>query len=227
MSPDVYSKSPYFYFDLVCLVSSVSLSFPAYKPHEAASVCRLHGTHMLRDRDREVNERSVRRLESFVRVCTKLFWHAIYCANHRLEPDTQSISMSHRGLVRQTLTDHTWVWFRHRDCDPTANTSTYVQNGFFHFTCHELTQIHKYDQGLLYKHAINRNNKQRFFLVARGNDFRDFPYFVFPTNPGEVLLAPSFRCHSPSAPVWYQYDFIIIPRWGRLLLSLNSPYRDW
>ena len=35
---------------------------------------------------------------SFVRVCAKIFWRVIYCANPRPEPDSQSGFMSHRAL---------------------------------------------------------------------------------------------------------------------------------
>lgn len=37
----------------------------------------------------------------FVRVCTKLFWSTIYCANPRLKPDPQSGYLCYKGLGRQ------------------------------------------------------------------------------------------------------------------------------
>ena len=40
-----------------------------------------------------------------------------------------------------------------------------MQNGFIHFFYHELTQSCEYEQVLLFKHAINRNNKQKKMLL--------------------------------------------------------------
>ena len=52
-----------------------------------------------------------------------------------------------------------------RDCDPDINPYIHVQNGFIHFCYHELTQSHNYNQGLIYYHAINRNNKWLNVLI--------------------------------------------------------------
>ena len=50
---------------------------------------------------REGNTRLGRRWKSFARVCAKLFWIVIYCSNLRPEPNSQSGSLSHRGMGSQ------------------------------------------------------------------------------------------------------------------------------
>ena len=50
---------------------------------------------------------------------------------------------------------------RDRNYDPIFYPSSHVQNGFFHFCCHESTKIRKYDWGFPPQHAMDRKNKQR------------------------------------------------------------------
>ena len=77
------------------------LSYPLFEPLEAASVCCLHVVHAFRDQERGVNARLDRRRNYFLRVFTKLFWRAIYCANPIPKTDSHSGYLSRRVLVRQ------------------------------------------------------------------------------------------------------------------------------
>ena len=64
-----------------------------------------------------------------------------------------------QGNVEASSVYHTGVRPRDRGCNLAVNLAMHMQNGFVHFCFHESTQIREYEQGLLYKHAINRNNK--------------------------------------------------------------------
>ena len=70
-----------------------------------------------------------------------------------------------QGTRELSSADHYRVWPRKRDCNPTVNLATHMRNGLIHFFCHELTKMFEYEKGFLSKHAINRNNKRRFFLL--------------------------------------------------------------
>ena len=91
---------PDFYANIVHLVSSDSPLLIVYDPPEAASVLHPRGTRALRNQEREGNTRSSNRRKSFVWVYAKWFWCTIYCTNHRTKPDSQSGSLSHRGMVK-------------------------------------------------------------------------------------------------------------------------------
>ena len=41
-----------------------------------------------------------------------------------------------------------------------------MRNGFLHFLCHDSTKTFKYNQGLLFKHAVNRENNWIFFCSS-------------------------------------------------------------
>ena len=60
------------------------------------SMCRTRVV----DREREGNARSGRK-KVFLRLCAKLFWRMIYYANPKPKPDSQSRSLSCRGLGRR------------------------------------------------------------------------------------------------------------------------------
>ena len=81
--------------------SSFFSSSPVYNLPEAASVCHPRVGSALCNREREGNTRSGRKQNRFVRVRVKLFWRAIYCANPRPEPDSQSRYLSRRGMGRK------------------------------------------------------------------------------------------------------------------------------
>ena len=112
----------------------------------------------------------------------------------------------------------------------TGNPATHTWNVLLHSCCHEPTTILDYDRGLISKHAINREkNGQKCFRYSR-KCLLLLSFFILPTEPGVVSLAPSCRCHIPSPLVWHQWwcqsEFIIIPGWGRLLSYLNRSSRD-
>ena len=105
------------------------------------------------DQEREVNTRSGRKQNSLVRVCAKLFWSTIYCANPRPKPESQSGSLYRIGLVRwspQIIRKYNLApMFEIRP----SNQPRTCKMGYSIFA--------NYDQGLLYKNEININNKQR------------------------------------------------------------------
>ena len=81
-----------------------------------------------------------------------------------------------------------WVWSCDDNCNPAVNPATHVRNGFFHFFCHESTQICKYDQCLLSKHAINRNNKQKRFFCFSWQCLPWLYLFYFSYQSRSVLI---------------------------------------
>ena len=90
---------------LIYLCYSCFFCFHVISRVQSFGVCLLTSSvciaHMLRDQEREGNGRSDRKQKSFVRVCAKLFWRKIYCANPIPETDSQSVSIYHIGLGRQ------------------------------------------------------------------------------------------------------------------------------
>ena len=75
-----------------------------------------------------------------------------------------------------------------------------------------------------------REQTEKNVSVARRKAYRACTYFIFPTNPGELPLAPSCMSHIIGTPVWSQLlnqsDFRIIPRWGRHILYPIQPSPD-
>ena len=51
------------------------------------------------------------------------------------------------GTGVSRYTDHSWVNYHDRGCNPTVYTALNMRNGFVQFFLHKLTQIHEYDQG--------------------------------------------------------------------------------
>ena len=72
-----------------------------YNYPEDTSVHSQRVVHALLNWEREGNMRPGRKKNIFVRVCEKLFWLTIYCANHRPKSDSQSGSLFCRVLGRR------------------------------------------------------------------------------------------------------------------------------
>ena len=83
----------WFYFDVVHLLSSVYPSFPQYKPIVCVDCMIMKG-------GAGVGAKPGGRWKSFLRVYTKLFWRAIYCANPRPKNNFRSGTLSPRVLGR-------------------------------------------------------------------------------------------------------------------------------
>ena len=109
-----------------------------------------------------------------------------------------------QGTGESSSVDNLWVWPCNWNCNMTINPDTYIQNGFIHIRCHELTQIYKYDQGLPPRHAINRKYKYRIFSVARGSGYCDYPSSFPQTEPGALPLAQTCRYLCQNHWVWNQ-----------------------
>ena len=64
--------------------------------------------------------------------------------------------------------------------------------------------------------------------LACDNAYHAFPSFIFLTDPGAVLLAPSCRCHSLGRPVWRQWwtqpELPISLGWGLHVSYLIFPF---
>ena len=78
------------------------LSLTMLEPPEAVYVYCLHAACTWSDQEREENAKLSKKRNNFAWVCVKLFWHMIYFANHRPETDSQSESLSHKGLGRRS-----------------------------------------------------------------------------------------------------------------------------
>ena len=98
-------------------------------------------------------------------------------------------------------TYHTHLRSHDCDCDPTVNTSTHVQNGFFHF----LPRVNSNPQvrlGPPFQACYQqREQTEKFFRVYRGNDYHDCTSFLFTTDSSAFSLAHFCRCRSRSPPV--------------------------
>ena len=107
--------------------------------------------------------------------------------------------------------------------DLTINPETHMRNEIFHFWCHELNRIHKYDKGPLSRHVINKDNcfcwswqwLPRLSLFY----FSHLSRRIFVRSLLWVSQSESSSLHQ----WWLQSDFTICPGRGRHLLSPISP----
>ena len=124
--------------------------------------------------------RVVQERTSFVQVYAKLLWSAIYCANTRPELPFRIPVLQGTGETRSAC--HIGLQSRNRNFNTTINAASHVWIGFLHFCCHELTQIRGYDWAILFKHAINIENKQKkmFTMLVKILTVLVLLYFFLP-----------------------------------------------
>ena len=93
-SSHIFTPKPHIFMPIsfLRLCTSVCSISPSY----------VGGVHMLHNQGGGWDVRLVKKRNIFAWVGTKLFWHAIYCANPNLKHDSQSGSLSHKWLGRQS-----------------------------------------------------------------------------------------------------------------------------
>ena len=135
-----------------------------------------------------------------------------------------------QGTGELSSVDHSWVGPRDRNCAQTVNPATHVQNGFIHFRCHESTQIHEYNQGLLPSSMppTERTNEEK--NVDCGSAYRNYTSSFSPNDPGAYPLPQICRyphhCRQFWRQLWRQSVVTISPEWVRHLLYPIYHYPD-
>ena len=231
---DFYTKLPDFYANIFTPSSFLCpycyFVYPSLTVYEASSLHRLYVLRALCYWKREGNTRLGRKRKSFVRLCVKLFWSMIYCANTILKPDSRFGSLSHRKLGRGSpLIIHQYYLMTAIAIQPITQPCT-CKMGSSIFSAVSRLKLAKYDQGLLSKHTINRKKKRRKCFCWSWKFLPCLSLFYFSHRSRCILLDPYCGCHSMSPPVWHQwwhqFEFPIGPGWGCRVSYPTCPSPD-
>ena len=141
---------------------------------------------------------------SFVRMWVKLFRRAVYCANPTPEPDSQSGSMSRRGLGRRaSLIMREYDLATAIAIRPITQPCTCEMGSSIFAAMSQLKFASTTRASFPSMPSTEITNIEKF--IARGNSYRSCPYFTFHSNPGAFPLYPSCDCCSLGPPVRHQF----------------------
>ena len=130
----------------------------------------------------------------FASVRAGLFQRAIYCDKLRPDVRYQSKSWSRRGQGSRSM----WIINQYDLATEIAIHSLVHQHtcrmGSSIFAAMSRLNFAKNNQGLLPQHAININNKRRFFSVYHGSAYHAYPSSFYPNETGSYLLDKTCRC---------------------------------
>ena len=154
---------------------------------------------------REVNERSCGRQKSFARVCAKLFWSTIYCANPSPEHDSQLGSLSCRWMGRRVLhIMHEYNCAIYILIRPLIHPRTCKMGSSIFTAMIQLKFTSKTRASFTSMPSTEKKNWE-FLSIDIRNAYCACLYFLFTTDPGVVSLAHSFWCPSTSPQIWHQW----------------------
>ena len=165
------------------------------------SLSVVHVQRAFHDQEGEVYAMLGRKMKKFARVCTKLFWRAIYCANLRPEHDFQSGYLSCRVLGRQ---DPRIIWECNlaitiliqpltQSCKCGIGSSIFLPRVDSHMRVRLGTPFQACHQHI--------EQTEKIISVTRRNAYCVYPSFISPANPGTLPLDPFCMSYSLGSTV--------------------------